>query len=190
MKFVRYALLALALFSAAAQAGRWQPAAAESDAFVKAYAYTVMRALMEEGLDLKVESGKVPPALAACLKQRMQLDALLAPLRPFVASSFGSRKSLREATAFFRSPAGMKMKAFGAQHLRDMLRQNAGAAPRPAGAAPQFEATAADAAAVDRFARSQAGRDFEKFVADGMPQLGEVDVFGTAVEACAKQAGR
>ena len=58
MKFVRYALLALALFSAAAQAGRWLPAAAESDAFVKAYAYTVMRALMEEGLDLKVESGK------------------------------------------------------------------------------------------------------------------------------------
>jgi hypothetical protein len=189
MKFMRYALLALALLAPAAQAGQWKPSVAESDAFVKAYAYTVMRALMEEGLDLKVESGKVSLALAACLKQKMQLSALLVPLRPIVASSFSSRQSLRQATAFFRSPTGLKIKASGAQELRDMLRQHAGATPRLARDTPQLVATPADAAAADRFSRSQAGRDFQKFVGDGLPRLGAVDVFGTATEECAKQGG-
>lgn len=189
VKFVRYALLGLVLFAPAALAAHWQPTAAESDAFIRAYGYPVMRALMEEGLDLKVQSGKVSPALAACLKRNMQLDALLAPLRPFVAHTFTSRRSLRRAAAFFRSSAGMKVKAYRVQVWRERLRETSAVQPPPAGDTPQFDATPAESAAASRFFRSQAGKDFENFERAGTPALGAVDVFGTAVERCAKQAG-
>lgn len=185
MKFVRYALLLLAFFSATAQAGRSQPTYAESDAFIKAYAYPVMRGLMDEGLDLKVKAGKVSPALAACLKQHMHLDALLAPMRPFVTRTFSSRNSLRRATRFFRSAAGKKVTAYRAQIWRERLRENSGVEPRPDGDVPQYDATPAESAAASGFFRSQAGKDFENFELAGTPALGSIDVFGSATEQCA-----
>lgn len=190
MKFVRYALLALAFLAPAAHAAHWRLSPADSDAFIKAYAYPVMRALMEEGLDLKVKSGKVSPSLAACLKQHMRLDALLVPMRPFVAHTFTSSKRLRRATAFFNSPAGVKQKAYLAQVWRESLREVSGVPPRPGGEAPQLETTPQEAAVAARFWQSPAGKEFQNFELAGTPALGAVDVFGAATDRCAQQVKR
>ena len=188
MKLIRYAVLALALAAGsaahAAPAQKWRPADADSDAFVRAYAFTVMEALMDEALAVKVDTGKITPAVAACLRKNIQLDNLYRPLRPYVASTFTSQQSLAQATAFFMSPTGIKMKKFGAQQLRNALRQSSGA-PRPVAAAePALAATAEDAATTHKFAESQAGKDFNRFVVAGLSHLGEVDVFGDAAAKC------
>lgn len=189
MKLVRYALLALALAAASAAihaepAPPWRPTDAESDAFVRAYAFTVMEALMDEALRMKVDAGKITPAVAACLRQNMQLGNLYQPLRPYVAATFRSKQNLAQATAFFQTPTGIKMKNFGAQQLRNALRQSAGAPGAAADPAPKLTATRADAAATRKFSESQAGKDFNRFVVDGLSHLGEVDVFGDAAAKC------
>lgn len=188
MKFMQSALLALAVVANAAAAGtgaaqKWRPTGAQSDAFVRAYAFTVMEALMGEALQIKVESGKLSPAVAACLRQHMQLVNLYQPLRPIVADAFTSRQSLAQATAFLTSPAGIKIKELSVQQLRGALRQSSGASAA-AGPAPQLAVTREEATATDKFSHSQAGRDFSRFVDVGLPQLGNVDVFGDAAEQC------
>lgn len=186
MKIIlRYVLLALALalVSFPAQAGTWRPTDAESDAFVRAYAFTVMAALMEEAIALKVEAGKMTPAVGTCLRKKMALGELFVPLRPIVAGSFSSRKNLKQATVFFTSPAGVKLKTFGARQLRVALREASGAAPDPAQGA-QFNATQEEAMAAQKFAQSAAGKEFDRFVEAGLPEMGKVDVFGPVAEEC------
>jgi hypothetical protein len=180
--------VALALVASVAQAGNWRPTPAESDAFVRAYAFTVMQAVMEEGLEMKVESGKVTPPVAACLRKKMQLDKLLVPLRPIVAANFTSRKNLARATAFFLSPTGIKINQLSAQQLRNALRQASNS--KQAAHDVQFVVTHKDVVAADKFNHSAAGREFTRFVDEGLPKLSTVDVFGDAVEKCVHDAGQ
>ncbi len=189
MKNIRHTLLILALLGApAAHGAPWQPTDAESDAFVEAYAFTNLNALTDEALALKVQSGGMSSELAACVRDKVQWSKVLPPLRPIVAKTFSSRQNLEQATAFFNSPTGGKIKEIGAQILRNALRTKFPGERKPV--PPSVQTTKEDEAAAGNFFESPAGKDFNRFVAEGQPHMAKMDLLTPATEECVHAKAR
>ncbi len=195
MKPLRYPLLLLiSLLTACAQSsqpqtpgsGQWQPTQEESDAFVKAFSFQTLKALAQEKLSADVKAGRITSRVATCAGDSLRLDQLLPSLRPLVANSFRDRSTLKEATAFFLSPLGNK--------ISDYFKETAMNGQEP-GSEPGLPAgfTEEDGAAMDRFEKSPAGQDFDRFLSQKMntsPKMNVLSLLDTAVVECKQRFAR
>ncbi len=184
----RALLLTLAILAVPVHAAPWQPKDAEADAFIKSYSFDSLKALAEEALAFSADSGKISPELAACARDKLPMREVLPGLRPIVAASFSSDATLKQATGFFLSSTGIKLKEFGLQSLRQVLRAKwrGQQPPQIASLPPGFNQ--ADMASTQAFNDSLAGKEFGKFVSEGLPKMPKVDLIAMAVNAC-KQSG-
>lgn len=160
------------------------PSNAESDAFIKAYSFDVLKALVDENLAFKVESRQLTKAHADCARMKINLNHLLSQARPIVSATFKDSEAVNQATAFFSSPTGTKLKDFGIATLRDFLRaklrgQQPAASPS---VPPTF--TEQDIRVATDFNNSPAGQQFVRFVSEGLPQLRRVDQLEPALVSC------
>ena len=177
-------VLGLVLVLAAAGAHALPPTDAQSDAFVRIYAFGVLKAMLSETLTLKAEAGRITQTQADCAIDKVHFEDMLPRARTIVAASFPSAEALNEATAFFSSATGVKLSEFGATTLRDYLRARAHGKtpPTPASFPPSF--TTEDVNASAKFNVSAAGADFSRFVKEGLPRMNKVDLVQPALAAC------
>lgn len=179
-------LAALATLAMSAHAAPWQPADADADAFIESYSFESLKTLAEEALTFSVESGKISPELAACARDKLPMRELLPALRPIVATSFSSDSSLKQATGFFLSSTGIKLKNYGIKTLRDTMhaKLHGQQPPKMADLPPDFNR--ADMASTNAFNTSAAGKEFSKFVTEGLPKMPKVNLIAMAVNECTR----
>jgi hypothetical protein len=180
---LRFALTSVA-FCFAATCHATPPDNADIDAFLRSYAFDVMQTLVNESLAIKVEAGDMTQAEADCTSKQIHLDDLLPTIRPIVTASFPDKAPLLDATAYFDSATGIKTKAFGSEILRAYMRAKALNQPAPPRPAIPASFTMQDMQVSAGFNASQAGRLFERFVNDGLPQMRRVDLLSPALKAC------
>jgi len=180
------AFLVALLLSSPPWAQEWQPNPRESDAFIEAYSFPTLRAVANTIVSIKQESGEINAELADCVRKTISFSDLLVAARPIVGKTFRNRENLLKATSFYMSPTGNKIKDFGAQTLSAYLRAKAKNQPPPP--RPEFPENfiQLDYMAAAQFETSPAGKDFGKFVAEGLPQLRSGNAMAEAINLCKK----
>lgn len=174
----------LALLLAAGRSFAIQPSDAQADAFLRAYSFDALKALATEGLAMKVASKTLTQAQADCIRGRLNFEVILPTSRPIVAATFGDAALVDQATAFFSSPTGLKLKAFNIATLQSYLRAKQKGEPPPAAPAVPPSFSAKDVQIASAFNDSDAGQAFARFVRNGLPRLPKNDVMAAAVSAC------
>jgi hypothetical protein len=175
-------IVAMLLFSTCCDAS--QPSPAQSDAFIQVYSFDVLEAIVDESLIYKVESGQLNEAQAACARGKIKLNDLLPRTRPIVTAIFQDANTLNEATAFFSSSTGKKLKDFGKTTLRGILRAKLRGQQPPASASVPPAFSQQDAEAALQFNNSPAGQQFGRFVREGLPQMRRDDLIEPAIASC------
>lgn len=172
------------VFSASSLARAKEPTSSEINAFIDAYGIVEsIRITTEEQVAFFVESGKLSPAVAACIKERVSLGEARKIVAPIVAKSFTDPVLLKETTAFFASPTGKKMNEYNFGVLREAVRRALRRLPQPeTGLPPSF--TPADIQAAGDFNNSPAGIAFQRFVKEGLPKIQKITLLQDAYEAC------
>lgn len=181
LAFLMAFLLSLPLW-----AQTWQPSPQESDAFIEAYSFPTLRAVAKTIVSIKLETGEMNAEMADCVRKTISFSDLLVAARPIVGKTFRNRDNLIKATSFYLSPTGDKIKDFGALTLGNYLRAKARNQPPPP--RPEFpdNFTQLDHLAAAQFEVSPAGKDFGKFVAEGLPQLRSGNAMAEAINLCKK----
>lgn len=156
----------------------------DADDFIKAYSFDVVQALVDVNLSHRVDSGQLTKAQAECAKTSIRWDDFLTRARPIVADTFPDSRTVSQATEFFLSPTGTKLKEFGITTLKDILKAKAVGRqpPPPASLPPSF--TAEDVRVAGAFNNSVVGQRFGLFVTEGLPKLQRVDLLGPAIASC------
>ncbi|MFZ2269488.1 MAG: hypothetical protein WAV95_18085 [Azonexus sp.] len=164
----------------------WQPSPQESDAFIEAYSFPTLKAVANVVVSIKLESGEINTEMADCVRKNISFSDLLVAARPIIAKTFRNRDNLIKATSFYMSPTGNKIKDFGTLTLGNYLRAKAKNLPPPP--RPEFpdNFTQLDQLAAAQFETSPAGKDFGKFVAEGLPQLRSGNSLAEAINLCKK----
>ena len=177
-------LIFLALLFAAGPSFATPPTDAQSDAFLRAYSFDALKVLATEGLTVRVASKALTPAQADCIRGRLDFEAILPMSRPMVAAMFQNAALVDQATAFFSSPTGLKLKAFNIETLRNYLRAKQHGEPPPSVPAVPPTFSANDAQIASTFNDSPAGQAFTRFVQNGLPRLPKNEVMAAAVSKC------
>ena len=174
----------LTLVLAAGRSLAIQPSDAQSDAFLRAYSFDALKALATESLTIKVASKTLTQAQADCIRGRLNFEAILPMSRRIVAGIFGDAALVDQATAFFSSPTGVKLRAFNIATLQSYLRakQNGQSPPSVPAVPPSYSAK--DVQIATAFNDSPAGQAFARFVQNGLPRLPKNDVMAAAASAC------
>jgi hypothetical protein len=132
----------------------------DSDAFIKAYSFDVLQALADANLGHKVDSGQLTKRQAECARASIPWEDMLPPARPIVADAFQDSRTVNQATEFFLSPTGIKLREFGTATLKDIMKAKASGQPPPPSASIPPSFTEQDVRIAANFNNSVVGQQF------------------------------
>ena len=161
------------------------PSDKELGAFLQAYMdFPAMKSASAEALSAGVQRGKVTQEQARCIQALITPAAVLKAAKPILLDAFPDAAMVREATAFYSSPTGKKMKDFDAAILRTRVGASArGTRPPPIPSVPPTFSDQ-DAQASAAFKASAARQAVTRLLNEGLPRLEKRGSQSPAVTEC------